>query len=168
MRGCSFNYPLPNRPRGRSFKNMRFCETNPPFFDEISDGTFFVCDGYVGNCGTTSVGSFWKTNPKMGAKPGVGGAFEPLCRPNGDLRSVEVRGRETGAQRADPSAPGGRALPQPESYQAVRNLALRRRMECCETLRFAQGDSPGGYRWALDSLYRSDIVELESDKICRI
>ena len=34
--------------------------------------------------------------------------------------------------------------------------------------RFARGKERGGYGWALDSLHGSDIVNLESDKICRI
>jgi len=45
---------------------MRFCETNPPFFEWI-----FVVSGYEYICCTRnrrrkSVGSFWKTNPPEG------------------------------------------------------------------------------------------------------
>ena len=97
--------------------------------------------------------SVWKTNPKMGGKTRVSSGFDPLLgrfwdegsanmwRHNGDLRSNNVRGRETGAQWK------GRMRPR-------RSVALHGRH--------------WRYRWALDTLAGGDIVELESDKNCRI
>ena len=45
---------------------IRFCETNPPFFDRIFDVTVDLHGCYVGMLWNISVGSFWKTNPKTG------------------------------------------------------------------------------------------------------
>ena len=43
---------------------IRFCETNPPFFDRFFDVTGCLHGCYVGMLRNISVGSFWKTNPK--------------------------------------------------------------------------------------------------------
>src|ERR1039457_900325 len=45
---------------------IRFCETNPPFFDRVFDVTVCLHGCYVGMLRDISVGSFWKTNPKTG------------------------------------------------------------------------------------------------------
>ena len=52
--------------------HIRFCETNPPFFERIfgvSDYEYICCEG---NMRGKSVGSFWKTNPKSGGFGGFG------------------------------------------------------------------------------------------------
>ena len=90
---------------------------------------------------------FGKRTQKWGVKRGVGSVFDPVLgeKPTNNgatletLRSNNVRGRETGAQRTE---------------RPRRSVALH------------AGDYR--YRWALDSLAGGDIVKLESDKICRI
>ena len=42
---------------------IRFCETNPPFFDGIYIVNAYECMRYARNARGESVGSFWKTNP---------------------------------------------------------------------------------------------------------
>ena len=67
---------------------IRFCETNPPFFGEFSDVTSYPYGSCDTNCRNNSVGSFWKTNPKIGVLRGVIAPktekrpqFEPSLRP---------------------------------------------------------------------------------------
>src|ERR1017187_3739457 len=55
-----------DRSREKKTPHMCFCETNPPFFDNVFDVTrrrHRSCDG---NSKKKSVGSFWKTNPPLG------------------------------------------------------------------------------------------------------
>src|SRR5690242_18349383 len=59
--------------------HIRFCETNPPFFDGVYDGS---ANEYIG-CGRNlrgkSVGSFSKTNPPVRLRQGYG-ATRPTRR----------------------------------------------------------------------------------------
>src|ERR1017187_5758704 len=49
----------------RKTPHMRFCETNPPFFDNFLDVTPRRHRSCAGNPKKKSVGSFWKTNPTL-------------------------------------------------------------------------------------------------------
>ena len=51
---------------------IRFCETNPPFFDGFFDGSGYEYMGYTRNARGKSVGSFSETNPPGGVFRGVG------------------------------------------------------------------------------------------------
>jgi len=51
---------------------IRFCETNPPFFEGIFDGSDYEYVCCEGNMREKSVGSFWKTNPPERVFDGFG------------------------------------------------------------------------------------------------
>ena len=59
---------------------MCFCETNPPFFDGIFNGSSYEYIGYDGKFREKSVGSFWKTNPPERGFEGVSTCFDPHLR----------------------------------------------------------------------------------------